>query len=295
MTSSYAGEAGIVTSCVSVREVVAHLEHKTAAILQRYGPGPRVHYHAGLVDHPPRANESAQSLRQRLVAGQERILAYAAKIWDAPSTLSEDVLDVGCGLGGGAIYWAEKFGAQVTAVTCVPSHVDWVARFAAQAGVGSRVKPLLCDALQMPGESRFTSVVAVDSSSYLPRKPWLLRVASLLRPGGHVFIIDCFLMQLDYAKAFDRYWHTRIGTIDEYLIAANESRLRVVSIADISHRTVHFWTTTLALIQTEMQDPGLDPIERARYEASVHAHALVRQGLVSNGLRYCLMRLSKDG
>ena len=147
----------------------------------------------------------------------------------------------------------------------------------------------------MPGENRFTSVVAVDSSSYLPRKPWLLHVASLLRPGGHVFIIDCFLVQFNYAKAFDRYWHTRIGTIDEYLIAANESRLRVVSIADISHRTVHFWTTTLALVQTEMQDPGLDPIERARYEASVHAHSLVRQGLASNGLRYCLMRLSKDG
>jgi len=45
----------------------------------------------------------------------------------------------------------------------------------------------------------------------------------------------------------------------------------------------------------EMRDPGLDPIERARYEASVHAHSLVRQGLVGSGLRYCLMRLSKDG
>ena len=111
-----------MTSCVSVQEVVAHLEHKTAAILQRYGPGPRVHYHAGLVDHPPHSSESVQSLRQRLVASQERMLTHAAKIWDAPSTLSGDVLDVGCGLGGGAIYWAHKFGAQVTAVTCVPSH-----------------------------------------------------------------------------------------------------------------------------------------------------------------------------
>lgn len=284
-----------MTSCVGVQEVVAHLEHKTAAILQRYGPGPRVHYHAGLVDHPPHSDESAQSLRQRLVAAQERMLAHAAKIWDAPSTLSGDVLDVGCGLGGGAIYWAQKFGAQVTAVTCVPSHVDWVARFAEQAGVGSRVQPLLCDALEVSGENRFSTVIAVDSSSYLSRKQWLLRVASLLRPGGHVFIIDCFLARLDYARAFDRYWHTRIGTIDEYLTAANDSRLRVVSVADISHRTVHFWTTTLALIQAEIRDLKLDPPEWVRHEASVHAHSLVREGLVSNGLRYCLMRFSKDG
>jgi tocopherol O-methyltransferase len=295
MTSSYAAEAGIVTSCVGVEEVAAHLEGKTAAILQRYGPGPRVHYHAGLIDHPPHSNESAQSLRQRLVAAQERMLAHAAKIWDAPSTLSEDVLDVGCGLGGGAIYWAQKFGAQVTAVTCVPSHVDWVARFAAQAGVSSRVQPLLCDALEVPGENCFSTVIAVDSSSYLPRKQWLLRVASLLRPGGRVFIIDCFLARFDYAKAFDGYWRTRIGTIDEYLNAANESHLQVVSFADISHRAVHFWTTTLALIQVEMRDHGLDPLERARYEASLHAHSLVRQGLLSSGLRYCLMSFSKGG
>jgi hypothetical protein len=50
----------------------------------------------------------------------------------------------------------------------------------------------------------------------------------------------CFLVRLDYAKAFDRYRRTRIGTIDEYLTAANESRLRVVSVADISHRRCTF-------------------------------------------------------
>jgi len=50
----------------------------------------------------------------------------------------------------------------------------------------------------------------------------------------------CFLVRLDYAKAFDRYRRTRIDTIDGYLTAANESRPRIVSVADISHRTVHF-------------------------------------------------------
>jgi SAM-dependent methyltransferase len=128
-------------------------------------------------------------------------LSHPPKLWSRAACALPRWRDVGCGLGGGAIYWAQKFGAQVTAVTCIPSHVDWVARFAAQAGVGSRVQPSLCDALEVPGKNRFSTVIAVDSSSYLSRKQWLLRVASLLRPGGHVFIIDCFLVRFRLRKS----------------------------------------------------------------------------------------------
>ena len=103
----------------SIQHLVAHYQRKTRAILERYGPGPRVHYHTGLADEPALPGSSVEGLRQSLVAAQERLLYHAAGIWDAASTLSGDVLDVGCGLGGGAIFWAQEFGAQVTAVTCV--------------------------------------------------------------------------------------------------------------------------------------------------------------------------------
>ena len=66
------------------------------------------------------------------------MLRHAAEVWDASARLSGKILDVGCGLGGGSIFWAEEFGAQVTALTCVPSHADHIDRFAAQAGVRLR-------------------------------------------------------------------------------------------------------------------------------------------------------------
>jgi tocopherol O-methyltransferase len=288
-------EMQLVTSYSTHVDIVAHFESKTQAILRRYGPGPRVHYHAGLVDNPPPPKASMQGLRRQLIAGQERMLSHAAKIWDAPSTLSGNVLDVGCGLGGGAIFWAQEFGARLTAVTCVPSHINQVALFAAQAGVGARIQPLLCDAAEVPGENRFDAAVAVDSSSYLSRKQWFMRLASLLRPGGRAFIADCFCLQREYAEPFDRYWHTRIGTIDEYLNAANAAGLRAVAVEDVSHGTVHFWTTTLALIRAEAEDHNLEPVEAVRREASLQAHALVRQGLTNGGLRYALMMFSKHG
>jgi tocopherol O-methyltransferase len=286
-------ETRVSTNQSSDPEVVAYYDTKTTAIMKRYGPGPRVHYHTGLVDDLASANFSKEELRQRLVNAQERTLSHAANVWDASSNLSGDVLDVGCGLGGGAIFWAQEFGARVTAVTCVESHVDWVSRLAMQAGVESRVQPLLCDALEVPGENCFDAAVAVDSSCHLSRNDWFRRLASLLRPGGRVFIIDCFLGRPEYEDPFNSYWHTRIGTIDEYDAAASESGLRRELLEDISHRAEHFWTLTLALIEAEALERQADQVEAIRLESSRRAHSVVRKGLRDGGLRYALMSFSK--
>jgi cyclopropane fatty-acyl-phospholipid synthase-like methyltransferase len=232
-------------------------------------------------------------LRERLVASQEHILRYAAQVWHAPSTLCGDVLDVGCGLGGGSLFWAQEFGAQVTAVTIVPSHVEWVTRFARQAGVEKQVRPLLCDALEVPGESCYDAAVAVESSCYMPRKVLFRRLAALLRPGGRVFIADYCFEQPEYEEVWRRHWYASIGTISEYLAAGREAGLQVESVEEISHRTEHFWAMTAALIQAEAQEKKLSPMEIKKCEESLRAHTLVRQGLANGGLRYLLMSFSK--
>ncbi|HEV3111433.1 MAG TPA: hypothetical protein VGY99_13155 [Candidatus Binataceae bacterium] len=117
---------------------------------------------------------------------------------------------------------------------------------------------------------------------------------SLLRPGGRVFIIDCFLGRPEYQGPFNSYWHTQIGTIAEYLCAAQEACLRVEWVQDISRRTEHFWTTTLALMEAEAREKILTPTDIARHQASVRAHTLVHQGLADGGLRYAVMSFRKD-
>jgi SAM-dependent methyltransferase len=283
-----------VTSRVPVQELVAYYEPKTQDLLRRYGPGPRLHYHTGLVDEPESLDALAQDLRKRIVAAQERRLHYAAEVWRAQSTLHGEVLDVGCGLGGGAIFWAQEFGAQVTAVTCVPSHVNWVARFAAQAGVASQVRPLLCDALEIPGENCFDAAVAVDSCCHIPRKALFQRLAALLRPGGHMFVTDCFLVQPAYAELFNRHWHVRIGTIEEYITAARAAGLHAESVDELSPRVEHFWAMTFTLIQAEAQGKKFTLDEAAKLEEALQAHNLVRQGLATGGYCYALMSFSKS-
>ena len=137
----------------------------------------------------------------------------------------------------------------------MPSHANQ-SRDSSGGGSRGQIEPLVCDATEVPGENRFDAAVAVDASGYLPRRDWLDRMASLLRPGGSVFIIDCFLEDLKYAELFNSHWHTRIGTIDEYFAAARDSGFKPGSVVDVTDRTVHFWTTTLALIDAESASAG---------------------------------------
>jgi tocopherol O-methyltransferase len=283
-----------VASPPSVRKVVAYYESKTPEILLRYGPGPRVHYHTGLVDDVPTAHASPDELRRRLVASQEQMLWYAAKVWDAERHLCGDVLDVGCGLGGGAIFWAQEFGAQVTAVTIAPSHIELVAKFAAQAGVASQVRPLLCDALAVPGTSCFDAVLAIDSSSSFLRAPWFQCAARLLRCGGRIFVYDCFLQRPEYEEPFNCHWRAQIGTIEEYLMAARAAGLRAEAIDDVSCRAAHFWAATLALMQEEARGKMLTHKQDLKLGESLRVHALVRQGVLEGGLRHVLMSFVKD-
>jgi SAM-dependent methyltransferase len=267
-------------------------DHKTRTVLRRYGPGPRVHYRTGFVDELEPA-VTAASLRNQIVASQERVLYHAGEFWQLAHVPFRDVLDAGCGLGGGAIFWAQEFGARVTAVTVAPSHVDLVAKFAAQAGVESLVQPILCDALEVPGESCFDAAVALDSSDTFPRAPWFRRLAALVRPGGHVFIYDCFLVRPEYADPINRHWRAQIGTLEEYLVAARDAGFRPELFEDVSDRTRDFWTLTIALAHAEARDGVLSPFERARLEKSLQVHSLVRQGLADGGLRYALTSFVK--
>jgi tocopherol O-methyltransferase len=276
-----------------MKGVADFYEAKTRAVLRRFGPGPRVHYRTGFVDQPILATTTAE-LRKQLVAAQERVLYHAGEFWGLRRVPFRDVLDVGCGLGGGAIFWAQQFGAHVTAATIAPSHVELVAQFAAQAGVAALVRPILCDAVAVPGEACFDAAMALDSSDTFPRGPWFRRLARLLRADAHVFIYDCFLENPEYAESINRHWCAQIGSFDEYVAAASAAGFRLQLFEDVSRRTRDFWTLTIALYEAERRELLLSPWEETRLRESREVHALMRQGLYDGGLRYALVSFAKD-
>jgi cyclopropane fatty-acyl-phospholipid synthase-like methyltransferase len=251
-----------------------------------------VHYHTGLVDGPVPPGLCEAALRERIHASQESLLGRLARAArDFPD--GGDVLDVGCGLGGGSLYWAAEHDARVTAVTIAPSHVPWVRRFADVAGVGTRVRPLLCDALEVPGRACFDAVVAVESACYLPRREWFRHVRRLLRPGGVCVVADCFLGRPELAAPFDAYWRTRIGSFAEYLSAAHEAGLELEVCEDLSARAVNFWTLTLD-VRAQERHAAPRPAGPALH-ASRREHLRLQQGLLDGGLQYGVLVLRQEG
>ena len=277
----------------SMDALVKYYDGKTRAILEKYGPGPRVHYHTGLMDEPPCPGLSPEKYRTQLVASQERMLRYASETWQLQPIQSSDVLDVGCGLGGGAIWLAQEYGTRVTGVTIASSHLSLIKRFAAEAGVESLVRPMVCDALTVPGKDCFDAAFAIDSSSSFERGPWFQRLHKLLRSGGRVFIFDCFLGRPEYEEPFNRHWCARIGSVSEYVRAAREAGFKLELIEDVSRQARHFWATTLAMMRAEAYDARRNCIETRKLEESLSIHGLVRKGLDDGGLSHLLLSFTK--
>jgi SAM-dependent methyltransferase len=277
----------------SADALVKYYDGKTQAILDRYGPGPRVHYHTGLMDGPPSPGLRPEQYREQLVASQEWMLRYASQAWRLRTIPFSEVLDVGCGLGGGAIWLAQEFGALVTGVTIAATHVSMINRFAAEAGVSSLVRPLVCDALTVPGENCFDMALAIDSSSSFDRRPWFHRLHKLLRAAGRVFIFDCFLGRPEYEEPFNRHWCARIGSVGEYARAAREAGFRLEAFEDVSRQARHFWSTTIALIRAEARDARPGCSEGRTLEESLSIHDLVRKGLDDGGLTHMLLSFRK--
>ena len=271
------------------RRLLDFYENKTESILRRYGPGPRVHYHTGLLEDGRFDESDPHSMRELLRRSQERLLEHAARVWRFDSLRGGKILDVGCGLGGGALFLAQEFGAQVTALTIAPSHARIVAEFAARAGVSRLVAPRIGDAIEDQGENEYDAAIAIDSSSSFPRAPWFDSLAKALRRPGRALIADCMLVDPRCEEPFNNHWCARIGTLDEYIDAARAAGFELATLDDISVQAANFWSLSLALMRFEAENGEFPGRPADRMEDSRRMHAMVRDGLAGGGLRQLML------
>lgn len=278
----------------SAKDVVEWYERKTESILSKYGPGPKVHFHTGLIEPDVEPEPGLEGLRRQLVQSQERLLREASAFWGAEGNLSGLVLDVGCGLGGSAIFLAQEHGATVHALTNVPGHLKHIEGFAAEAGVRDRVHVILGDACNVPGGSTYDAAVAVESSCYLDRGVWFKHLAARLRHGGHVFIADSFT-DLDEVRApFDSYWLTRIGSLGEYLDAATASGFRLEATLDVTSRTSRFWEFSVLHSSRILRNPLLPGNEVRRLRRSIRWQRQLMEMWGGGKLTCALLSLELD-
>lgn len=277
-----------------MEDVITWYERKTKSILRKYGPGPRVHFHTGLVEADAVAAEDIEGLRLQLVESQERLLVEAARFWEAEKHLSEVVLDVGCGLGGSSIFLAQKYGSHVHALTNVPGHIVLIKDFAKQAGVADKVTTILGDSCAVPGNQVFDAVVAIESSCYLDREVWFKHLAQKVRSEGHVFIADCFAVSEEIREPFDSYWLTRIGTLSEYKHTFQAAGFNLEGLLDLTSRTARFWEFNILYSRRLLRALKVSEHEREMLIRSIKWQTQLLMSWRIGGIMCALLRLKRS-
>ena len=133
----------------------------------------------------PRSRRSRSSTRS--VASRARALAEAAAI-----TSTDEVLDVGCGIGGPARFLATKFGCKVTGIDLTPEFIDVARDLNARVGLGDTIDLRVADALDLPfPDASFDVVWTQHVSMNIADKPGLYaELGRVLRPGGRLAFFD---------------------------------------------------------------------------------------------------------
>lgn len=103
--------------------------------------------------------------------------------WAAVQT-AENILDVGCGIGGSSLYLADKFGAKATGITLSPVQANRAKERAQAAGIAAQFQ--VADALNLPFEDdSFDLVWSLESGEHMPDKAKFLQECyRVLKPGG---------------------------------------------------------------------------------------------------------------
>ncbi len=262
-------------------DVSRYYVRKTAEIMHKYGPGPRIHFHVGLFpdgSEPPTSNVPGQVLQRRLHDSQEEALTHAAEVWDVTGHRPGDLLDIGCGVGGGSLFWAQEHDAVVTGVTVAADHVGVMRQLVRRAGAQGRVSVRAQDAHTLTDRNAFDAAVAFESSGYMNRARLFEVVGTALRPGGWFGIQEHFLSHPDrdnVAALLDGYYKTRLGVLGEYLSAAAAAGFVLEADEDVTARVTEFWMQSAAWTTAELaaiDDGRASPIRRERLLQSCVFH-----------------------
>jgi len=129
------------------------------------------------------------------------------------------VLDIGCGVGGSALWLAEKFHCEVTGITISPVQARLAAAKGRARGLSDRVQFQVQDANQWQPEPASVDVIWIlESSEHFRDKPnFFERCARAVKPGG-VLAVCAWLRRDGPLRENER---SLVNTIAEAMLSAS--------------------------------------------------------------------------
>jgi len=167
----------------------------------------------------------------------------------------QQILDVGCGIGGSSLYLADKFpSSQVTGITLSPVQANRAAERAREFNLQARTNFEVADALAMPFESdRFDLIWSLESGEHMPDKSkFLAECYRVLKPNGKIILAtwchrETALKPLSTSerqhlqRIYDVYCLPYVISLSEYEAIAQGIHFQNIHTTDWSEQVAPFW------------------------------------------------------
>ncbi|BAU10627.1 methyltransferase type 11 [Leptolyngbya sp. NIES-3755] len=171
-------------------------------------------------------------------------------------TKAEQILDVGCGIGGSSLYLAQKFEATATGITLSPVQANRAAERARSSNINAQFQ--VADALNMPfPDDSFDLVWSLESGEHMPDKAKFMQECTrVLKPGGTFVMatwchrpIDKVPLTVDdrkrLAEIYRVYYLPYVISLPEYEAIAQSIGLQEIRTADWSRAVAPFWDVVI--------------------------------------------------
>ncbi|MDZ7958468.1 MAG: methyltransferase domain-containing protein [Aulosira sp. DedQUE10] len=167
---------------------------------------------------------------------------------------AENILDVGCGIGGSSLYLAEKFHAKATGMTLSPVQAARAKERAQNLNLSDRSQFLVADAQAMPfADNSFDLVWSLESGEHMPNKiKFMQECYRVLKPGGKLIMVTWCHRPIDDSPLTDDernhlqeiyrvYCLPYVISLPEYAAIANQMSLQNIRTDDWSKAVAPFW------------------------------------------------------
>jgi 2-polyprenyl-3-methyl-5-hydroxy-6-metoxy-1,4-benzoquinol methylase len=277
------------------QQVDAYYTRKDPEYLAKYGLAGRVHIHAGHyseIENPElfqpnwiRPELGSEYLRALVCEGQDRTISRIVGEVERWGKL-ERVLDCGAGLGGTSWVLAERHNSLVDALTVSRHQFEYLLSKSQEIGLSQRVTPILADVFGngWSDGAKYNAIIGIDAFCQMGDYELLVkRLAAMQDPGGVIGISDYFSTEdgQDVAESFNRYWTSRVDTIESMLNALKLSGYDLTSLTETSAEQLPYWDLSIAISRLEL--PGWTTKRRW---ASRQFHVKMRQALSTGRMNY---------
>ncbi len=215
----------------------------------------------------------------------------------------QDILDVGCGIGGSSLYLADKYKAKATGITLSPVQANRAKARAESQGLTAQTIFLVADALKMPfADNSFDLVWSLESAEHFPDKQKFLQEAyRVLKPGGLLLMATwCHRPitpatgeltnqeQRHLAEIYRVYCLPPVISIPDYKNLAQQVNFQNICTADWSSEVAPFWDAVIASAFTGETIVGLlQSLWQGKWQTIEGALVL---GLMRSGYQRSLIR-----